>query len=170
MSLIRKIARPLLAASFVYDGVNQLRAPEGHTYLTPAVDAAAKARPELAPLKGQEKLLAQGIAGTQVAAGALFAIGRFPRISSALLVATGSINAYLNFRASEVQDQQEKKRRLTDAVRHASMVGAVTLASVDTDGNPSLAWRAQKLSADLQKKSEKVSKDVKKKTEDVFGN
>ena len=62
MSLIRKFARPLLASTFVYDGLQRLRAPEGQEYLKPLVDTAATAVPQLRPLKGQEQLIGQAAA------------------------------------------------------------------------------------------------------------
>lgn len=166
MSLIRKIARPLLASSFIYDGVTRLRSPQGAEYLKPAVDAAAQARPELRSLKGQEKLVDQGLAAAQVVAGSLFAIGRMPRLSSTVLVVTGAVNAYVDFRSAE---GPAKDAILNDGLKNLSLVGAVALTSVDTEGNPSLAWRANKLGHEVAKKSNQITEDVKKKSEDILG-
>ena len=168
MTIVRKFARPLLATSFIYNGVVRLRSPEGGRYLTPALDAAAKARPELRALKGKERLIAQGLAGTQIAAGSLFALGRFPRLSSALLLATGAVNTYIDYRAAPAGSKEEKEQRLGQGLKNASLVGAVALTAVDTAGNPSLAWRANKLGAQVRKKSSKLGEDFKKKSDDVL--
>lgn len=168
MTIIRKLARPLLASSFVFNGLQQVRKPEGSQYLTPAVDVAAKARPELRPLRGQEKAIIQGMGVAQVAAGALFALGRFPRLSSTVLLTTSAVNTYVEFRAAEVSSKEAKQHRLATGLKNLSLVGAVAITAVDTNGNPSLAWRASKLGDDVRKKSEKLSKDVKKKSEDIF--
>ena len=168
MTIIRKLARPLLASSFIYNGLNQVRQPEGSQYLAPAVDAAAKARPELRPLRGQEKAIVQGLGATQVLAGSLFALGRFPRLSSTLLLTTSAVNTYVEFRTADSGSEEAKKRRLATGLKNLSLVGAVAITAVDRDGNPSLAWRASKLSDNIKKKSEKLSKDVKKKSEDLF--
>ncbi|MCP3425929.1 DoxX family membrane protein [Rothia sp. AR01] len=168
MTIVRKFARPLLATSFIYNGVVRFRSPEGGRYLTPALDAAAKARPELRALKGKERLIAQSIAGTQIAAGSLFALGRFPRLSSTLLLATGAINTYIDYRAAPTSTKEEKEARLGQGLKNASLVGAVALSSVDTAGNPSLAWRASKFGSDVRKKSSQLGDDLKKKSENVL--
>lgn len=170
MTIVRKLARPLLAASFIYNGVNRLRTPDSTKHLKPAIDAAAKAAPQLAPLRGQERLVGQAVAATQVGAGALFALGRFPRLSSTLLLVAGSINAYVDFVNAEADTKEKKEARIADGIKNASLVGAVALTSVDTEGNPSLVWRASKLSEDVKKKSNKLGDDLKKKSDDVFGN
>ncbi|WP_035810232.1 MULTISPECIES: DoxX family protein [Micrococcales] len=170
MTIVRKLARPLLAASFIYNGVNRLRTPESAKHLKPVIDAAAKASPQLAPLRGQERLIGQAISATQVGAGALFALGRFPRLSSTLLLVTGSIDAYVEYVTAESETKEQKNARIAQGVKSASLVGAVALTSVDTEGNPSLAWRANKLGSDVKKKSSKLSDDLKKKSEDVFNN
>ena len=40
--------------------------------------------------------------------------------------------------------------------------------AVDTEGSPSLKWRAEKLGHDVAKKTDKITKDVKKKSEDLL--
>lgn len=169
MTVIRKIARPLLASSFVYSGVNRLRhADESTQYITPALDAAAKADPRLRPLKGREKLVTQVLSGAQIGAGALFALGRLPRLTSTVLVATGSVNAYLDFRASAAQRGSAKDALLDNSLQNIALVGAVAITAVDTDGSPSLAWRANRLGHDIKKKSDHLSSEVKKKSEDLL--
>lgn len=170
MIIVRKLARPLLATSFIYNGVNRLRSPESAKHLKPIIDTAAKASPQLAPLRGQERLIGQSLSATQIAAGALFALGRFPRLSSTLLLVTGTIDAYVEYATAEKETKEQKNVRLAQGVKSASLIGAVALTSVDTEGNPSLAWRANKLGADVKKKSSKISDDLKKKSEDVFSN
>lgn len=166
MSLIRKFARPLLASTFVYDGLQRLRSPQGQEYLKPLVDTAATTVPQLRPLKGQEQLIGQAAAGAQIGAAALFGLGRFPRLSSAVLLAAGALNAYTDFR--RVQARHEDAL-VAGTLKNVSLVGAVALTAVDTEGSPSLKWRAEKLGHDVAKKTDKITKDVKKKSEDLLG-
>ena len=44
------------------------------------------------------------------------------------------------------------------------MTGGVLLAAVDTNGRPSLAWRAEHLAADARKNAGHLAADVKKTT------
>lgn len=169
MSLVRKFARPVLASSFVLSGVERLKSPaDANEHLAKAIDLAAKANPQLTVLRGQEKLIGQALAGAQVAAGTLFALGKLPRISSTVLLATGATNAYIEYRATEANTKDEKKTRARSALTNASLLGAIAITAADTDGNPSLAWRANKLGHDIAKKSEKIGSDIKDKSEDLL--
>lgn len=79
MSLVRRFARPLLAASFIVSGIDRLRDPESTKHLAKGLEVASKTTPQLSALRGQEKLVGQVLAGSQVAAGTLFALGNLPR-------------------------------------------------------------------------------------------
>jgi hypothetical protein len=50
-----------------------------------------------------------------------------------------------------------------------SLLGGVLIASVDTEGKPSLAWRAQKGGQSLAKETRKASKKLAKRTGRVAG-
>ena len=87
MSPIRFIARPMLAAGYILNGVDRLRRPE---------PAAASVGPLLNQARKQIDVpvdattLARATGVAQVAAGSLLAIGRFPRISASILVGTAT--------------------------------------------------------------------------------
>lgn len=175
MSLVRRFARPLLASSFIISGVDRLRDPESSKHLAKVVNLAATSAPQLSVLRGQEKLVGQALAGSQVAAGALFALGKLPRLSASVLLATGTINSYVEYRATEAETKEEKTARRNAAVLNGSLLGAIAISAVDTDGNPSLAWRASKLGDQVAKKSHQLASDVQdaasdaqKKVEDLF--
>lgn len=168
MSVVRRLARPALASSFILSGVDRLKDPASAAHLEKAVSLAASTSPYLSVLKGQERLVGQALAGSQVAAGSLFALGKLPRLSSTVLLATGAVNAYLEFMATEHDSKEQKSARVNNLVKNSSLLGAIALASVDTDGNPSLAWRASKLTDKVAKKSEQISSDVMDKAENLF--
>lgn len=175
MSLVRRFARPLLASSFIVSGVDRLRDPESSRHLAKAVNLAASSTPQLAVLRGQEKLVGQVLAGSQVVAGTLFALGKLPRFSSAVLLMTGALNSYVEYRATEAETKEAKTARRNAALVNGSLLGAIAISAVDTDGSPSLAWRASKLSDQVAKKSHRLASDVheaatdaQKKVEDLF--
>ena len=89
MNLLRVVARPLLAAPFIADGVDALMHPHFH------VERAAGVRPlinkatdavGLEPLTDQQLAVATRVTGAvTVVAGLRFALGRKPRVPSALV-------------------------------------------------------------------------------------
>src|SRR5687768_4122767 len=109
--LVRRIARPLLAASFVNDGVDALRNPQAHVAgAAPLVEKVAGAADKQLPMQ-LPKDTAQWvkiIAGVKVGAGALFALGRFPRLTALLLGATAVPTALAQHRFWEATDPEEK--------------------------------------------------------------
>lgn len=160
MSLVRKVARPLLASSFIVSGIDRLRDPDSSKHLTKLVDLAASTSPQLKVLKGQEELVGKVLAGSQVAAGTLFALGKFPRLAAAQLFITGAINSYVEYRAAEANTKNEKTARRNVALANSSLLGAIAISAVDTDGNPSLVWRASKLSDKVAHKSSQLASEV----------
>lgn len=170
MSLIRKFARPVLASGFILSGVDRLRDADAGENLSSVVSLASKAYPAASVLKGNERLLGQALAGTQIAAASLFALGKAPRIASTVLLATGAVNAYVEYQGAKAETKADKVARRNKALTNASLLGAVAITSVDRDGNPSLAWRASKLSDKVAKKTAEITEDVKSKTEDVLSN
>lgn len=166
MSLIRKFARPVLATSFVLSGAERLRAPEANQHLSSVLDVASKAYPAASALKGNERLVGQALAGTQIAAAALFALGKAPRLASSVLLASGAVNAYVEYKAAEAKTKDEKAARRRNALTSASLLGAVAITSVDRDGSPSMAWRASKLSDKVAKKTSELTDEVTAKAED----
>lgn len=168
MSLVRKLARPLLASSFVLSGIDRLKNSNDYSHLEKAISLASKSAPQLVVLKGKEQLLGQGLAATQVAAGSLFALGKLPRLSSVVLLATGATNAYVEYAATEANTKEDKKARTRSALTNGSLLGAIAITAVDTDGNPSLVWRANKLGNTIAKKSGQITSDLKDKSDDIF--
>ena len=86
--MIRKIARPMLASVFVADGVDTLMNQQDH--LEGAREVLSKVRAvvpaqysQLVPKDPQTAV--QAVAGTKVAAGALYALGKFPRTAATAL-------------------------------------------------------------------------------------
>src|SRR5215217_9445592 len=85
MTVVRRVARPMLAAMFVVGGLDQLKHPGAK---------AATARPiveRVGPRLGlgdDTEMLVRANGVAMVAAGTLLAFGRLPRIASTVLAAT----------------------------------------------------------------------------------
>ncbi|NEW42631.1 DoxX family protein, partial [Nocardia cyriacigeorgica] len=87
--LIRRLARPLLASAFVVDGVDTLMHPEPRVKTASAV--VQKGQQSL-PSDMAEKLpnnpsvLVKATAVTQVAGGAMLALGKAPRLAALAII------------------------------------------------------------------------------------
>lgn len=176
MSLVRLAARPMLAAPFIWTGLERLRNPkEAAAQLEGSLNTLASVTPKATVVANQPELVARVLGGVQVVAGSMFAIGRMPRFSSAVLVGTALINAL-----AEAQAEVPDAEKLPKFLKNIGLAGGVLLASVDTAGNPSLAWRAQHFAQDAKKTLEKTNaqvtnavrsttEDARKRVEDTFG-
>jgi uncharacterized membrane protein YphA (DoxX/SURF4 family) len=144
--LLRRVARPLLSAAFIGQGIEALRSPK------PAADAA---RPTL---EGLQKLpepvgpnvprdaetFAKITAAVQIGGGILLATGKVPRLASAALAATvipANLGSHMFW--SEV-DPERKAQKRREFLTDMSLLGGLIIASADTAGKPSLGWRGRR--------------------------
>ena len=141
MTLVRRLARPCLAAMFVTGGLDSFRRPETKV---PAADPIAPRIAEKLPyLPEDTESLVRINGAAQVAAGLLLATGRFPRLSSAVLAGTLVPTTLAGHRFWEEQDETRRAQQRIHFFKNLSMLGGLMLAAVDTEGRPGLAWRAQ---------------------------
>ncbi|MEE6179587.1 DoxX family protein [Mycobacterium sp. 050134] len=154
--LIRRIARPLLSAVFIGQGIESLRNPK------PAAEAAAPAvdglralpDPVGSAIPADPQTFAQINAAVQIGGGLLLATGKAPRIASAALAFTvlpANLGAHMFWSESDPALKAQKRQAfLTDL----SLLGGLLIASADTAGKPSLGWRGRQAAERL---SERVS-------------
>jgi uncharacterized membrane protein YphA (DoxX/SURF4 family) len=154
--LIRRIARPMLATTFITRGVEAIRAPK------PAADAARPTLEGLAKLPDpvgpnvptNAETVAKVTAGVQIGAGLLLAAGKLPRISSAALavsVVPGSLGGHAFWNETDPIRKAAERRALFADI---GLIGGLIIASVDTEGRPSLGWRGRRAA---RKVGERVS-------------
>jgi putative oxidoreductase len=145
--LVRRIARPLLAAPFVYGGISTLRKPQDRVpgarpVVEKIADAADKQLPVRVPQDVEQWVKAD--AAVKVAAGSLFALGRLPRLTA--LVLAGSIvpTTLAGHRFWEHEDPTERFGQISNFLKNAGLLGGLLLAAVDTEGKPSVGYRARR--------------------------
>ena len=139
--LTHRMARPLLAGIFVVDGIDAVL--HAGTRFAATNDAALPVtrllrRPE------NTKSLVRINGAVQLTAGLLLGAGFLPRpmamaLGSALLPSTLTGHAFWN-----ESDVQTRAAQRTQFLKNASILGGLLLAATDTDGNPSVAWRAHR--------------------------
>lgn len=145
--ILRRVARPLLAAMFITGGINALRDPEGHAeavrpMLDKAVAGTAERLPNSVPTDHVTLVRIDG--AVKVGAGTMLALGRLPRFASTLLLGslvptTAAAHAFW-----EEKDPGQRQQQLIHFLKNASMAGGLLLAAADTEGRPSLGWRAKR--------------------------
>ncbi len=161
MSFVRFLARPMLASSFVLAGMDKLKnADDTAEQLSPLLRRAA----ESLPFQTDEKVLARVIGGAQVGAGVFFALGKSARLAATILAVVSALNSYVEWRSADISSKQGRDARRKQLLKNVSLTGGVLLASVDTAGRPSLAWRAEHFAADAKKSAGHLASDAKKTT------
>ncbi|AWB83936.1 DoxX family protein [Corynebacterium liangguodongii] len=144
--MIRKLARPLLASVYVVDGVETVINPSSHRESAESVLKKVRSvvpAPYGSYLPSSPETAAQIVGGVKAGAGSLFALGKAPRTAAALLAVTAVPSIVGRHAFWEASDDEEKARRRSGAITDAALLGGVLLATVDTDGNPGLSWRAK---------------------------
>ncbi len=170
----------MLASVFVVNGIKALKDPES------LVSVAEPIAEKVVPLA--KKYAPNQVAGTipddtvtlvriggalQVVGGLGLATGKARR-GSALMLALSLVPKTIA--ANPLQkglSADEKKEQRSDLLTNVALMGGVLVASQDTEGKPSLAWRAHKggeriadkagkASASISKEAKKAAKDARK--------
>ncbi|CAN5191592.1 hypothetical protein BH20ACT5_BH20ACT5_15300 [soil metagenome] len=81
-------------------------------------------------------------AAVKVGAGTLLALGRFPRLA-ALALAGSLIPTTLAAHRFWEADKETKADQQIHFFKNLGLLGGLMLAAVDTEGQPSLAWRTR---------------------------
>lgn len=144
--LIRRVARPLLSAVFIGQGIETLRNPSNTLEATePTVEALRKLpEPYADKVPSNPETAARINAAVQVSGGLLLATGKLPRVASAALAITvipGSLGGHLFWTESDPQRKAQKRR---DLLTDLSLLGGLLIAAADTAGKPSLGWRGRR--------------------------
>ncbi|MGI8666520.1 MAG: DoxX family protein [Jatrophihabitans sp.] len=156
MPLIRALARPMLAATFISGGIDAVRnpgskVPAAEKVVSPLVDAV----PQLSDAEQVVKL----DGAVKVVAGTLLAFGRFPRLSAAALAASLVPTTLAGHRFWEESDPTKRKAQQLHFLKNAGMLGGLLLAAVDTEGRPSLGWRARHAPAAISHAASDLRRD-----------
>ncbi len=161
MSIVRRLARPLLAANFVLEGMDHVRHPGARVETArPLVNTLA------APLHlpNDPELLVRANGAAMSAAGALLAMGRLPRISAAVLAASLVPVTYLEHPFWTERDAEVKATQRTAFLKNLGLLGGLLIASVDTEGRPGLAWRSQRAAKKAKGAAAQAKKDARRAT------
>jgi len=148
MALSRRIARPLLASIFVVGGWDAFWNPEGK------VKKAVAVTDPLAEKAGVDNLdavmLVRVNGAVQIAGGVLLAVGKFRRPAALALIASIVPTTYAGHRFWEESDPASRAQQKMHFLKNVGLLGGLILAAFDTEGEPSLAWRAKRQARQLE--------------------
>ena len=158
MTVVRRLARPLLAAMFVDGGLDALRHPSARV---------AKAAPVVHRLAGplhlpdDPELLIRANGAAMVAAGGMLAVGRLPRLSALVLTASLVPTTMAGHRFWEESDPVAKRQQRVHFLKNVSLLGGTLLAVVDTGGKPGMPWRARRAAKDAARAAHTAKREAK---------
>ncbi|MDQ2757204.1 MAG: DoxX family protein [Actinomycetota bacterium] len=159
MSIVRRIARPMLAAIFVAGGIDQLRHPGAKVgSASPLLD---KVIPALG-LPDDKEMLVRANGATMVAAGAMMATGRLPRVGGLLAALSMAPTTVAGHSFWEKSDPTERAQHRTQFLKNVAIIGGALMVAVDTDGRPGLAWRAHHAKDATRREARHVKRSAKR--------
>lgn len=132
MTLVRRVARPLLAAVFVSSGLDTLRNPGPRAAVAkPFLD---KASPLLskAGLAGDDMLLVRANAVAQIAGGALLALGPLSRVGALILAGSTIPTTVAGHPFWQKADPKERAAQKVQFLKNVGLLGGLLLAAAGT--------------------------------------
>lgn len=142
MSLSRRIARPLVASSFVASGVDALLRPDAHVAKYREIEPLLEKAGIPPAISSDTKLLVRATGAVTVLAAGMLATNRQPRTAALVLAGLTVPVTIVNNPVWTTKDKAERKRMRNGLLQGTSLVGGLLLAALDRDGKPSLTWRA----------------------------
>ncbi len=154
--LVRRIARPLVASSFLAEGWDAFRSPAVHVDRVEAAWARLGRKVDLppAPPRSQVTSLVRAHGLAMVGAATMLALGKAPRTNALVLVGltlpvvASEVPALPWTRGGRTPSDGAGQVRWERLWMSTSMLGAALLAAVDAEGRPGMAWRVEKARAD----------------------
>jgi putative oxidoreductase len=158
MSLVRRLARPMLASMFVVGGADQVKHP-GRKAET-ARPVVEKIAPRIG-LPDDTELLVRANGVAMVGAGTMLALGWFPRTSAVVLAGTLVPTTVAAHQYWREEDPQERAVQRTSFYKNLGLLGGLLLAAVDTEGRPGLAYRAHLASESVQRSARTARREAR---------
>lgn len=168
MNLTRATGRSMLASFFVVNGAKAAAKPDA--LVADAEPIARKAVPLLqrvAPpsvanyIPEDTRTLVRATGAAQVLGGLGLATGMGRRLSATLLSAS-MVPHVMASRPAKGASAEERTAARSVMLRNVALLGAALIASQDTQGRPSLGYRANKQAHAISKAAAKEKKDLEK--------
>ena len=158
MTVVRRIARPMMAAVFVTSGLDTLRHPaKSAKVAAPVIKALA------GPLKlpDDPEMLVRANGATMLVAGAMLGLGKFPRLAALALAGTLVPTTYAAHPFWTIEDPAARTQQRIHFLKNVGLLGGVLLASVDTAGQPGLAYRARTSGSEARRQAALTKREAR---------
>ncbi|UYM06036.1 DoxX family protein [Solicola gregarius] len=144
MTMLRTVARPMLASMFLIGGVNSLRNAKAMAPTAqPFADQIDKLAPDT-PVPTDAVTLVRANGAAQVVGGALLATGRVPRLAAFMLAGTLVPTTLGAHRFWDEQDPAVKQNQQVHFFKNVSILGGLLMATLDPDPHKKLLIRRAK--------------------------
>jgi putative oxidoreductase len=165
MTVIRLVARPMLASVFFVGAVSALKnaptlAPKAQRVTDKVVPAAQKAVPQV-PIPTDPVVIVRANAVLQIAAATALATGRMPRLASTVLAVSILPTTLAGHAFWDEDDPEKKKAQRLNFFKGISLVGGLLIAGVDTEGKPGVAWRARRAGRDVRREARTLARQAR---------
>ncbi len=142
MSISRRIARPLLSSMFVFGGLDAARHPETKVKAAERVTQPLAQKVPAIPDDAETLVRLNGI--VQLVAGLALAVGKFRRLAALALIGSIIPTTVAGHAFWEEDDEVAKRQQQIHFLKNLGLVGGLIIAAFDTEGAPSLGWRAKR--------------------------
>lgn len=141
MTLLARLARPLLAAPFIKDGIDAILHPEDHVdrFMEAATSLEKVGVPPV--MRSDAQLLTRAAGVVSVGAGLMLATGRRPRTAALVLAGMNAVLTAVKNPVWETATRRERNEQWAGIAQGAALTGGLLLAAGDRGGKPSLNWR-----------------------------
>jgi len=158
MTVVRRIARPMLAAIFVTSGLDSVLHPTARAQI-----AAPWVKKLAGPLHlpDDPELLVRANGATMVMAGSMLGLGKFPRLGALVLAGALVPTTYTAHAFWTVQDPAARAQQKVHFLKNVGLLGGVLLAAVDTAGQPGLAYRTRHAHSEALRQASRTRRDAR---------
>lgn len=125
---LRPAARVLTGSTYILLGLDAVRAPGKRVELAGPVLSSIRSR---VPLPEDDELLVRVNAGTQVAAGAMLALGLAPRLAAAVLAASLVPTTLAGHPYWTIEDPAQRAQQRIHFHKNVALIGGLLLAVLD---------------------------------------
>lgn len=152
MMLARRVARPLLASIFIYGGMEAFLNPGTKVAKADRLVGGLPERVGLPYITTTEQLVRIDGAA-KVVGGIALGLGKSPRFAALALMVSLAPTTFAGHAFWDEDDRQARQAQKLQLAKNASIMGGLLLAAVDTEGKPSLGWRARRATRKLGTKA-----------------
>lgn len=155
--IVRRLARPMLAAIFISGGIGALKQPKAHVEMSePTLSQIS----EPLGMSDQKETVIRGYGAAMVAGGTLLALGKFPRLASTVLIGA-LVPTTATHRFWEESDPGAKQMQQVQFFKNLGLLGGLMLAAVDTEGKPGVTYRAKLAGESIERSAKAARREAK---------